>query len=337
MDRFTVVMMNIDLSGLADFTARPYAGPADHLAMAGLVNNWHEAIGLLEHATVADVNNSYAHLNNCDPAADMVMVDGPDGTLAGYIRVEWADVAGEPTRYWTVPHIDPAHRDTALWPRLAEAAIERNLVIAADHHSETGKVLEGFSDRDRAPDIGDRYEALGFDIETYGASMSRTLEGDLPTHRLPDGLEMRPVTEEQLRQIWEADTEAFRDHWGWAEPTENDYQWFVDNPHRDISLWRVAWDGDEVAGQVKSYINHEENGVLDRRRGYTEFISTGRRWRKQGVASALICASFEALRDAGMTEAALGVHAENPTGAFHLYESLGFEVESMWLTWQRPI
>jgi ribosomal protein S18 acetylase RimI-like enzyme len=329
--------MNIDLAGLGGYEPRPYAGREDHRAIAGLLNNWHEAIGLPERTTVADVDNSYAHLKNCDPAVDMVMVDAPDGTLAGYVRVEWAEVAGEPTRYWVVPHIDPAHRQGPLWLRLADAATERNLAIADDHESTSGKVLEGFSDRDLEADVCGYYESLGFTIETYGATMSRSLEGDLPTHPLPEGLELRPVTEGQLRQIWEADQEAFKDHWGWSEPTEADYAWYLENPHRDISLWRVAWDGDEVAGQVKSYINHEENALLDRRRGYTEFISTSRKWRKQGVASALICASFNALKDAGMTEAALGVHAENPTGAFRLYESLGFEVESMWLSWHRTI
>ncbi len=331
------MMMKIDLADLTGYSGRPYAGPDDHRAMAALLNNWHEAIGLPERTTAAEVDNSYAHLNNCDPAMDMAMVDGPDGRLAGYIRVEWADVPGEPTRYWVVPHIDPAHRATPLWLRLAGAAIERNLSLAADHQSTSGKVLEGFSDRDLEPDVGAHYEALGFAVETYGASMSRSLEGELPAHPLPIGLEIRPVAEAQLRQIWEADQAAFKDHWGWAEPTENDFEWFLENPHRDISLWRVAWDGDEVAGQVKSYINHAENDLLGRRRGYTEFISTGRKWRKQGVASALICASFDALRGVGMTEAALGVHAENPTGAFRLYESLGFEIDSMWLSWHRPI
>ena len=162
-------------------------------------------------------------------------------------------------------------------------------------------------------------------------------EGELPSVSLPEGLEMKPVADDQLRRIWEADQEAFRDHWGWSEPTENDYRRFVENPLRDNSLWRVAWDGDEVAGQVKSFINAEENEEVGRRRGYTEFISTGRKWRKQGVASALICASFRALRDAGMTEAALGVHAEYPNGAFDLYEALGFEVESEWLSWHKAI
>ncbi len=330
-------MMNPDLTGMPELTARPYAGAGDHRAMAGLLNRWNEAIGLPERVTTASVDTSYAHLDNCNPDDDMVMVAAVDGSLAGYARVEWADVPGEPTRYWMVPHIDPAFRDTGLWMALAEAAITRNLELAADHESTTDKVLEGFSERDLEPDVCAWYESLGFEVETYGASMARSIEGELPDHRLPDGLEIRPVTEDQLGQIWEADQAAFRDHWGWSEPTENDYQRFLEDPLRDISMWRVAWDGDEVAGQVKSFINHEENEALGKKRGWTEYISTGRKWRKQGVASALIAASFRALRDAGMTEAALGVHAENPTGAFRLYESLGFEVESMWLTWHKSI
>ena len=329
--------MKPDLTGLPGLTSRPYRGAEDHQAMTRVLNRWNEAIGLPERVTTASIDTSYAHLDNCDPAEDMVMIDDADGSLAGYVRVEWAEVPGEPTRYWMVPHIDPAHRTTGLWMALAESAIARNLELAADHRSETGKVLEGFSERDMEPDVCTWYESLGFTVETYGASMSRPIDGELPIHDLPAGLEIRPVTEDQLRQIWEADQEAFRDHWGWSEPTENDYQRFLEDPHRDISLWRVAWDGDEVAGQVKSFINHEENEALGKKRGWTEYISTGRGWRKQGVASALISASFRALRDAGMTEAALGVHAENPNGAFRLYESLGFEVESMWLTWHKPI
>lgn len=330
-------MLHIDLSELSGFTARPYAGPEDHPAMTLLLNRWNEAIGFDSRTTTEQVDTSYAHLNNCDPAHDMVMVDAPDSSLAGYIRVEWADVPGEPTRYWVVPHIDPAARTTSLWDALAEAAIDRSLTIAADHDAPNGKVLEGFSDKNKEPDVCAAYEHFGFHVATFGADMSRSLNGELPSRALPEGLEIRPVTEDQLRQIWEADQEAFRDHWGWSEPTENDYQRFLQDPHRDISLWRVAWDGNEVAGQVKSFINHAENEELGRKRGWTEYISTGRRWRKQGVASALICESFRALRDAGMTEAALGVHAENPNGAFRLYESLGFEVESEWLSWQKAI
>ena len=327
--------MDIDLEGLDGYVARPYAGPDDHDALVRLLNRWNQATSMPELVTRADIDNSYANLDNCDPETDMVMVDAPDGSLAGYARTEWGEVPTEPTRYWIVPHIDPDHRSTDLARRLAEAAIARSTEIANGVAAPRGRVFEGYADRDHEPEITAMYESLGFHPATYGASMVMSLEGDLPDAELPSGLEMRPVTDDDLRAIWEADAEAFRDHWGFTEPTENDYRRFLGFPHRDITLWRVAWEGDEIAGQVRSFINEEENRTLGRRRGYTEFISTARQWRKQGVASALICASLRALRDREMTEAALGVHAENPNGAYELYQKLGFEVENEWVTFHR--
>ena len=332
--------MKIDLSELPGFSTRAYAGPPDHAAMTAMTNRWYEAVGLDERVSVARIDSSYKNLDpeRCDTSTDMLMVDGLDGRLAGYIRLEWWPVTDEPTRYAVVPHIDPDHRDTQLSRRLIEAGVDRSIEIAGGHTAPpAGRVLEGWSSQQREPDLGRQFEDLGFEVITYAASMSRSLLGDLPHAELPPGLEIRPVDEDQLRKIWEADEAAFQDHFGWSEPTEHDYQAFLDFPNRDTSLWRVAWDGDEVAGQVKSYIDAEENATLKRRRGYTEFISTGRDWRKRGVARALICASFQALVDRGMTEASLGVHTENPTGAFGLYESLGFAVNHTFLTWHKTI
>ena len=328
-------MMDIDLADLDGYTARGYRGRDDHGAMTDLINRWGLATNETELRARSDIDNAYANLDNCDPERDMVLVDAPDGALAGYIRLEWGEVTAEPTRYWIVPHIDPDHRTTTLALRLAEAAIERATSIADEREDPQGRVFEGFADPDNALEICAVYRQLGFDRATHGASMTMSLEGDLPEAQLPDGLEMRPVTEDHLRAIWEAHDEAFRDHWGYVESTENDWQRFLGFPHLDLELWRVAWAGDEVAGQVRSFVNEEENRALGRARGWTEFISTRRPWRKQGVATALICASLRALRERGMTEAALGVHAENPNGAFELYRDIGFEIESRWAVFQR--
>ena len=92
-----------------------------------------------------------------------------------------------------------------------------------------------------------------------------------------------------------------------------DYQAFAhrSGARRTRSLWRVAWDGDEVAGQVRSFINAEENERRGRLRGYTEHISVRRPWRRRGLARALIAASFPLLRARGMTEARARRRREN--------------------------
>jgi ribosomal protein S18 acetylase RimI-like enzyme len=105
----------------------------------------------------------------------------------------------------------------------------------------------------------------------------------------------------------------------------------------DTSLWRIAWDGGEVAGQVRAYINAEENEQFGRKRGYTEHISVRRPWRRRGLARALIAASFPLLRERGMTEAALGVDTENVSGALRVYEACGFKPISRSTSYRRPL
>jgi len=91
----------------------------------------------------------------------------------------------------------------------------------------------------------------------------------------------------------------------------------------------------EIAGMVQNFINEEENTRLSRNRGYTENIATRRKYRRQGVARALICESLRMFRDMGMTEAALGADADNLTGAVSVYRTCGFEVvERTTLFWK---
>ena len=136
------------------------------------------------------------------------------------------------------------------------------------------------------------------------------------------------MAEDQVRTILAAHWEAFRDEWDYRDPTEDDFIEAIEDPYRDITLWKVAWAGDEVVGQVKSFINPDENAERGYRRGYTEYISTHRDWRNQGIAGALLAWSLQELKDRGMTEAALGVDTNNPGGAFHLYTSLGFQLQT---------
>jgi ribosomal protein S18 acetylase RimI-like enzyme len=139
------------------------------------------------------------------------------------------------------------------------------------------------------------------------------------------------------RTIFEAEDEAFRDHWGHRAPTDGDFKQVFSMPELDTSMWQVAWDDDEVAGVVQAWIWPSENEKLGVARGWLEKISVRRPWRRRGLARALTARGLAALRDRGMTDAMLGVDADNPTGALGLYVDLGFEVDQRSTTFRRPI
>jgi len=263
----------------------------------------------------------YENLSNCDPATDIVVAER-DGTVVGYGRASWLEeVAGD--RIYDVTVLAHPDHATQVMDPLHEAVEGRLRQIAAAHPAGTKHFQAESSD---AATIRTAVlETRGYQPVRYSFYMLRPSLDDLHDAPMPDGIEVRPVTPDQLRQIFDADVEAFRDHWGASLPTEEDFRQFVADPVQgDTSLWQVAWDGDQVAGMVRGYINRDENELLGRRRGFVENISVRRPYRRRGLARALIGLTIRALRERGMTEGALGVDTENPSGALRLYESCGF-------------
>ena len=167
--------------------------------------------------------------------------------------------------------------------------------------------------------------------------MVRDLSEPIPDVPLPDGIEVRPVSEDQIRTIWKADSEAFKDHWGGFDDSDAHLKAWTENPHFDPSMWLIAWDGDEIAGGVTNGISPEENAALGVKRGWLHTVFTRRQWRKRGLANALIARSLVLIKERGMDFGVLGVDAENPTGALGLYERNGFKVLERSTAWRKPL
>jgi len=313
---------------------RGFEGESDYPKMLAVINAAKLADGDDRFDTVEDIAATYRHLDNCDPYSDMRLAE-VDGNVVAYSRVWWGEELSGTRVYSHFCFIDPAWRNQGVGGSLLDWNMGRLVEIGADH-PVGNKLLDTFSIQ-TDPIAAHLLEGRGYRAVTYGAEMVRPDLDDIPEVELPEGLEMRPVTEDHLRPIWEADQEAFRDHWGYQASTENRWQEFLDFPHTDTTLWKVAWSDEGVAGQVRSFINLGENAEYGRKRGYTESISTARSHRRRGVARALLAASLEELRRRGMEQAALGVHTENPNGAFTLYESMGFVVTKLFATYRRPL
>jgi mycothiol synthase len=323
------------LRELDRFEHRQFAGPDDYPQFARIITACARGEGDDRVETAEGIAAGYAHLERCDPARDLRVVE-VDGRAVAYSRVWWDQEPDGPRVYRHVCFVDPAHGRRGIGAALFAWNESRLRDIAGGHDGVQETLLEVWSN-DRNEGATALARAFGYEPITYAAEMVRPTVDDLPEHPLPDGLEIRPVREEDIRTIWEADVEAFRDHWGFVEQTETDYQRFRAYPYLDPTLWKVAWDEQGVAGQVKSFIDTAANEEHGRKRGWTEQISTARRWRRRGVAKALIVESIRELASRGMTEVALGVHTENPNGAFDLYAGLGYEVVKTWTTYRKPL
>jgi mycothiol synthase len=332
-ERFGPAVEMPDIPGLI---FRHLNAPDDYAGMNAAANANRAVDGDLFATSLEDFSNFYSHLSHSDPARDVLIVE-IGGSIVGYARCARFREFGGDLIYETVCFLHPDWHRRGIGRAMLAAIEARIRQIAADQPHDGARLLQA-----EANDAARGREALlrsaGFVPARHGFTMIRPTLHDQPDAPLPDGLEIREVRPEQMRAIWDADQEAFRDHWGSGQWTEEDYERFLTDPTQgDTTLWRIAWDGDQVAGQVRSYINAEENRQFGRRRGWVENISVRRPWRHRGLARALMAASFPLLRARGMTEGALTVDTENLSGALRVYESVGFRAVDRSTTYRRPL
>jgi mycothiol synthase len=272
--------------------------------------------------------------DGANPRDDVVLVE-VDGRVVAAAGVERVVRDGVPT-YDLWGTVGPGYRRRGLGTALLGWNLTRARSRAAREDVGSRVDLGSFSED---TETGHRalLAAHGFESVRHFFLMRRGGLDDVPVIPLPDGLEVRPVSEDQWRTIFAAENEAFRDHWGHREMGESAYQATFSKDELDTSLWVVAWDGDEVAGVVQNWVWPEENERLGVKRGWLEHISVRRPWRRRGLARAITAMSLVKLREAGLDEGMLGVDSENANGALGLYEGLGFTVRSRAAAYRREL
>jgi mycothiol synthase len=320
----TDTIMIPDAPPVPSLVFRRFRGEEDYAAMAAVIEGSKGTDGIERTSTVEDVARSYRHLTNCDPDQDVLMVE-VEGQVAGYGRVWWEQQLDGIQLYSHFAFLLPAWRGTGIRRSMVHHNERRLRQIATGRPPADQRLFDAWA-VETETDWNRLLLEEGYEPVRYEFDMVRPDLEAIPDLPLPQGIEVRPVQEDQHEAIWEASREAFRDHWGETEWQDVWLEELQESPTFNPALWQVAWDGDRVAGAVMTFIDAEENEEYGRQRGYTENIHVGRPWRRRGLARALMARSFRVLRDQGMTEAALGVDAQNPNGALKLYKSLGFRV-----------
>jgi mycothiol synthase len=295
-------------------------------------SNRHDEIPWLP--TVSNLRSELENRTSIDPARDILLAE-IDDRLVGMTGIERVIRDGASV-YEMWASVLPEVRRRGLGSSLLDWTIARARQRAELEDSGLAVTVAGDAEDQ---EIGHRalLHRAGFEAVRHFFLMRRPTLDDVPDAPLPDGLEIRPVAEDQLRSILTAEFEAFEDHWGNRERSEDSYAVTLSRPELDTSLWVVAWDGNEIAGVVEKWIWAEENEELGVKRGWLERISVRRPWRRRGLARAITAESLVRLREAGMIEGMLGVDSENPRGALGLYECLGFEIHSRSAAYRRPL
>jgi len=322
---------------LPGLVVRRYAGEADLADAVRVMNAEWAADAVRGRTTVDDLRPWWRHPSEqLDPARDVDMVE-LDGRVVAVTERSWSDTSDGVREYRSRGWVDPSVRRRGIGGELLRRNEAAARALAARHDVDRPRV-HGLGTPDTNAGGGVLAERSGYAPARWFADMERSLLDELPEiPALPDRLEIRRVTPHDAPAIWRADHEAFRDHWGGFDDSEAGYRRWVESPDFQPERMVVAWDGDEVAAAVLNAVYPEENRQLGIRRGWLDSVFTRRAWRRRGLARALIVRSLHLLRADGLDLAALGVDADNPSGAFGLYESVGFRITERFTAWRRPM
>jgi len=251
-----------------------------------------------------------------------------DGTVVGYNWVTWWEEQDGPWLYLHLGWLLPAWRGQGIGTAMLRAAERRLRAVAARRRAYEGVSLERQAFGTNASSTEREATSLalreGYTLFHSLSDMAVRVEGDpdalFPRAALPAGVDARPVAPGDYRAIYD----AWKDAWAglplMRPPGEEDYRDFladnVDAPGFDPSLWQVAWRGDEVVGVV---VGRVWRGV-----GVVPEVAVRRRWRRRGVARALLLGGMRALAGRGVPEIRIITDRDDSQGARSLYESAGF-------------
>ncbi|HXD10945.1 MAG TPA: GNAT family N-acetyltransferase [Anaerolineales bacterium] len=204
---------------------------------------------------------------------------------------------------------------TALLRALDERAC-REMQLAESDVRVT--IMNGMSGKDQAS--REIHESEGYQLIRYHWMMEVDLTEAPKIAAFPDGIELRPfVKGVQDYVVFQAEDDAFRDHWGHVPGNFNNWKLRkLEREEFDPALWHIAWDGEQIAGLS---LTRYRNGI-----GWIGTLGVRRPWRKRGLGEALLLHSFNEFYKRGMLKIGLSVDASNPTGATRLYQKVGMQV-----------
>lgn len=305
-------------------TLRHYQ-PDDYALLEALIRAANTALGIETSVSAAELAAMIA-VPEFDPRRDSFVFEH-DGRV---IAMSHQGFNAESGRCWSDAIVHPDYWGQGIGTELLRLTEARCLEWANAALTPELPLLLQLAASDKNARAKRLFEAQGYHIVRTFYEMriafdyARETLDPLDAPPLPNGLVLRPFHwERDARAVYEADMDAFADHWGFERDSFEEWsREHLNHPQTDFSLWLVAYAGDEIAGIC---LNRALDGDhLDT--AWVWVLGVRRFWRRQGLGEALLKASFTLFRERGFDGAGLMVDSSNATNAVGLYERAGMSV-----------
>lgn len=247
-----------------------------------------------------------------DLTRDNWLAIAPDGRIVAYTSVGHRNGS----RMYGHLRVHPDYASLEFSVYLLELVVERANELVSEAQAEARVTINAFCPENNGA-FRQALEQVGFAHVRSDWLMRIDMEAPPPAPVWSENVELRPYTPDMLYAIFEADNEAFRDHWGYMPAKFEQWQtWTVKREGGfDPGLWFLAFEGEEIAGFALCGYEHGEAWVGE--------LGVRRPWRRKGLGLALLHAAFGEFYRRGTRKVVLNVDSQNLTGATRLYTRAG--------------
>jgi GNAT superfamily N-acetyltransferase len=289
---------------------------------AVIVGSEIEEFGEAQGLSVDDLEGDWKQF---DLEQDAWVAIAPDGTFAGYGYV-WDR---RPVRLDVEIYVHPSHFGQGIGTTLVRLTEARAWEQIALSPPGTRVAVNNWINA-LNPQARSLLEREGYTPVRYFFRMERDFSGEPPAASWPAGVTVRSgAADEDLRVFYETTEEAMADHWGHVTTSFEEWRERRERASFDPSLWFLVLDSGEPAAAALCSIS---DGM-----GWIDTLAVRRPWRQRGYGFALLTHAFHELFGRGIRRIALGVDAENPTGATRLYERAGMRIGQQYAAYSKEL
>ncbi len=310
---------------------------ADAERYAETVNMIAACLGIEDRIQVSAVELEWGE-PGFDLSADSVGIFDPSGQLAGYgIFQSTSQTPVRPSFAWGV---HPQFHSCGLAAQLFNWADGKSREVLDRCPPEARvslhcAVYEGYAFAESALEKASFTRNRSF----YDMGIEMAAKPSAPPW--PEGITSRRYQHEaDLPLLVAVVRDAFSDHFGHVDqPFEKDLElirhWLNNDPHfdPDLVIFPVAVDSAEVAGCLIGLAQDFRNPAA----GYIDTVGVRQRYRRRGLATAMLQRSLAQFWDRGVKRVNLDVDGQSLTNAVALYERVGMHVFRRYAVYEKLI